>query len=305
MRRIARISLVAFLTIAFGGCASLPSTHATSEPTPSAIDAAIITVLPEEYHAVVGKIENVRPVIEPNGEPNVYVWVTGEIPSASGTRRVVVAMAGEAGEVSGALVTQSTIDRWKPRHVLLVGIAGGLDESIRLGDVVISSQIWGYEHGHLGTEYDTGGVYFFQSDGLLLDAALEVGQRWQRHVSQSPPGPGIRSQVVIGKTASGNKVIENTRSTYFAQTLRLNESIVSVEMEGAGAGAAIERDHDTGGTTGFLMIRGISDLVKDTNDTHEARHGSGRNPERALWKHYAADVAASFAVALIQLEWPD
>ena len=45
-------------------------------------------------------------------------------------------LAGEAGETSGALVTRSTIARWRPRHVLLVGIAGGLSEKVRPGDVV-------------------------------------------------------------------------------------------------------------------------------------------------------------------------
>ena len=72
----------------------------------------------------------------------------------------------------------------------------------------------------------------------------------------------------------------------------------------SGAAAAVGQDHDMGGTTGFLMIRGISDLVEEEEEvgSHSER---GRNPQRDLWKEYAADVAASFAVGLIESNWPD
>jgi nucleoside phosphorylase len=245
--------------------------------------------------------------MEPGGQSNIYVWATGEIRSADERtiRRVVVAMAGEAGEVSGALVTKATIDRWNPRDVLLVGIAGGMHDSVQLGDVVISSQIWGYEHGHLGSQYDTGGMLFFQLDPTLQRAARTLGPDWIQHIEVSAPDQGAPPKVVEGKTASGNKVIENANSAYFAQALRVDTSIVSVDMEGAGVAAAIGKDHDMGGTAGFLMIRGISDLVEKKKVVGTALAEKGRNPQRDQWKKYAADVAASFAVALIESNWPD
>jgi nucleoside phosphorylase len=268
---------------------------------------AIITVLPVEYHAVLRKLENVRPVMDPDGRANVYVWATGEISSADRKmpRRLVVAMVGEAGEVPGALATKATIDYWSPRDVLLVGIAGGIHETLDLGDVVISTQIWGYEHGHLGARYDTAGVYFFQPDPALLEAAVALGPDWRQRIEVSSPGGSALSKVVEGKTASGNKVIENTNSDYFADSLRLDTSILAVEMEGAGTAATIAKDHDMGGTTGFLMIRGISDLVEKEIVKGNIPDKLTRNPQRDLWKKYAADVAASFAVGLIESNWPD
>ena len=58
---------------------------------------------------------------------------------------------------------------------LVVGIAGGIHRSVSLGDVIVSSQIWGYEHGHLGKRYDSGGELFFQPDPVLLSAARNTG----------------------------------------------------------------------------------------------------------------------------------
>jgi hypothetical protein len=54
------------------------------------------------------------------------------------------------------------------------------------------------------------------------------------------------------------------------------------------------------------MIRGISDLVEKKQGGEDGAPGEqDRNPQRDLWKRYAADVAASFAVGLIESNWPD
>jgi nucleoside phosphorylase len=307
VNRLGAILTTGWIAISLAGCSATRAFMAETETLTEAVDVAVITVLPEEYHAVLRKLENVRRVIEPDGRPNVYVWATAEMQSSDrkAPRRFVVAMAGEAGEVSGALVTKATIDRWRPRDVLLVGIAGGVHESVALGDVVISSQIWGYEHGHLGRRYDSGGVLFFQPEPTLLKAALDLGPDWRRRIDVSRPDGNAQSKVLVGKTASGNKVIETASSAYFAESLRLDESIVSVDMEGAGAAAAVGRDHDMGGTTGFLMIRGISDLIDKKERARTTPAERGRNPQRDRWKRYAADVAASFAVGLMELKWSE
>ncbi len=307
MHRIGRILIAAAVAISLSGCAMTHGSRVAAESHIEWVDVAIITVLPQEYHAVVQKLENVQLVMEPDGRSNVYAWTTGEIRSSDRKtpRRIVVAMSGESGEVAGALATKATIDRWNPRDVLLVGIAGGIHESVALGDVVISSQIWGYEHGHLGKRYDSGGELFFQPDPTLLRAARELGPDWRRHIDASAPDRDTLPKVIEGETASGNKVIENARSAYFAESVRLDTTIVSVDMEGAGAAAAIGRDHDAGGTTGFLMIRGISDLVTRSSQEESTLEQPGRNPQRGVWKRYAADVAASFAIGLIESNWPD
>jgi nucleoside phosphorylase len=296
MWRVGKILFAAWIAILLSGCMMTRGLSAGSESlaVEAQIDIAIITILPEEYHAVLGKLENVRPVIESGGRPNIYVWATGEIRSfgRATPHRIVVAMAGEAGEVSGALTTKA------------IGIAGGVHSSVALGDIVISPRIWGYEHGHLGHRYDAGGVVFFHPDPRLLEAALDLGPEWRERIEATAPDEEVFSKVVAGKTASGNKVIENASSTYFAQSLLMDTTIVSVEMEGAGVAAAVGQNHDMGGTTGFLMIRGISDLVEGKSVA--VPHGEGgRNPQRDLWKRYAADVAASFAVGLIESNWQD
>ena len=50
------------------------------------------------------------------------------------------------GRVEALNTTKDAINRWKPRYVLLVGIAGGFEENdARLGDILVSDQIIDYE----------------------------------------------------------------------------------------------------------------------------------------------------------------
>jgi len=311
VRRVELISVLLCIAVLQAGCSVVrgrigdASRITNNELAGATTDVAIITVLPDEYHAILRKLENVHHVVEPNGRVNLYVWATGEVrsPDRSETRSVVVAMAGEAGVVSGALATQATIDRWKPANVLLVGIAGGVHESVSLGDIVISSQIWGYEHGHLGTHYESGGGLFFQPDPMLEEAALRLGPDWRSRIAVTRPGPRGAPKVLAGKTASGDKVVENARSAYFAESLRIDGTVMAVEMEGTGAAAAVGQVHDKGETTGFLMIRGISDLIFSKNREEHSRLELGRNPQRGEWKSYASDVAASFAIGLVESYW--
>jgi len=71
--RISAILTTAWFTISLVSCSTMRGATADSEALAAQVDVAIITVLPEEYHAVLRKLENVRHVIEPDGRANVYV----------------------------------------------------------------------------------------------------------------------------------------------------------------------------------------------------------------------------------------
>ena len=65
-----------------------------------------------------------------------------------------------------------------------------------------------------------------------------------------------------------------------------------VEMEGAGAAAAIDQAGSQGIPTRFMMIRGISDLPR-------AKGVNKGIKERDAWKAYASNAAAAFVMGWI------
>jgi nucleoside phosphorylase len=95
-------------------------------PNPS-IDIVILTVLNEEYQAVRSRLQNIVPARTTGTLPSLFAEIIGEIGDASTGRPYIVllAMIGRVGTSQGAVAAQHIIERWRPRYVLFVGIAGG------------------------------------------------------------------------------------------------------------------------------------------------------------------------------------
>jgi adenosylhomocysteine nucleosidase len=292
----ALIALCALL----GGCASLGGAPGR-EP---AIDIAIITVLEPEYEAVTARVENLSPV--EGAEAKRYGWKRGEIESNTYDRayQVIVARTGKKGEVAGALATRAAIARWNPRHVLLVGIAGGVGGSAAVGDVVLPDPVWAYEMGHLTYNFQPELGSQYPPDPTLLRAALAVQTHWVHGIRAEPPGELPMFSVVSGPIASGNKVIESKGSVLYSDLVRAEPGFIAVEMEGAGAAAAVVDATDEGYDVGFMMVRAVSDVIRATPEGEVVEGENYVDPERETWRDYAADVAAAFAEALIRDHWP-
>jgi nucleoside phosphorylase len=285
----------------------MPRAQASTAPFPPQVDVAIVTILPEEYEAVKRRLKNVRRDPGTKDQPNQYAWVVGEIEAAhEGTYQVVLAMTVNAGSTTASLGTGKTIARWCPRYVLLVGIAGGLPrDQLGLGDVVVSKQIVSYEYGkvHDGA-FNPRPDFVYQVDGPLLRSALSLGEtNWRSKLGRRPATEGRKSKVFVGMVGSGEKVIDDRSAEFFASVERLFSKLMAVEMEGSGAATAIQEARDEGRAVGFLMIRGISDMPPDRKPAQRKKDGPPAS-DRDLWKSYAANAAASFAVTFISQAWP-
>ena len=265
------------------------------------VDIAIVTVIAEEYRAMVTKLDTKEVPQACPSCANRYAWVGARIPSLEHRQsyRIVIGMAGEAGIVSGALAVQRAITRFRPRYVLLVGVAGGMPNRVRQGDVLLATSIWNYDYGAVDTEFHPRHDFTFRSDGRLLAAALALSTPWQDRIAKESPEPDYRPERYAGRFGSGNKVIEYMGSSFVNSIMEVNASIDGVEMEGAGAAAAIEAATAQGINVGFLMIRGISDVPQQVDPV------LGDKKDREKWKLYAADAAASYTLSLIEHNWPE
>jgi nucleoside phosphorylase len=288
------------LSAMLGGCVGLDA----SPGRPPAIDIAILTVLEPEYEAVAARLEDLSPV--EGAEAQRYRWMRGEIRSRvyENSYHVVVGMAGNKGEVAGALSTRAMIARWSPRYVLLVGIAGGVGGSARLGDVVLPDPIWDYEVGHLADDFMPKLGARYAPDPALLRAALAVRSDWTHGIRAEPPAPIAEPRVVSGPIASGNKVIESKSSVLYSDIVRAEPDIIAVEMEAAGAAAAVIDATDEGYNVGFMMIRAVSDVIRAKPEGDVVEGAEYVDPERERWRDYASDVAAAYAAAMIRHHWP-
>lgn len=275
----------------------------TTEPATAAaedVDVAILTVLPEEYQAVCDQFAALRP--PHGGAANIYAWQIGKVacPRLGGAYTVSVGMMGRAGTPLSALAAVDAVQRWKPRYIFFVGIAGGLT-GLSKGDVVIADVIYGYEYGKIEQVFAPRNNWTYKTDlGLLTGAnAYALQPRWRDRVKVQPPA-ATTAKVTAGEVASGDKVIDDPTNAFFAEVLKRWPKVKAVEMEGAGVGAAIEQAQALGVPVGFMMIRGISDLPRPP----QADEPRG-TVERDNWKPYASGTAAAFTMGWIEHGLPE
>jgi adenosylhomocysteine nucleosidase len=86
---------------------------------------AVLAALEEEAHAMVRHL----PRSETIG-PRLSIWEGDQ----------VVVVVGGVGKVAAALATQFACDVFKPRCVISIGLAGGLDKSAKPGQVVVATR---------------------------------------------------------------------------------------------------------------------------------------------------------------------
>ncbi len=254
------------------------------------MDFAILCPIPEEWESICRILNSVRTPPD-KSLPTKLGCVAG--------LRVVCVNSGK-GEGATAACLQSVLLEWRPRWVLLVGIAGGFPEAgIHKGDVIIARYIYNFDFGKL-----TCGKFFrrpdydFPADRRLLAYAELVmraeGDPWKRFITAQRPDEQnvLATRAHDGYIASSSKVVDDPDIEFFKAVKNTIPEVHGVEMEASGAGAAIALEKSRR-PVGFLMIRGISD-----EPLHNLEPNLGTK-ERSRWKLYAADVASAFVHELI------
>jgi nucleoside phosphorylase len=278
------------------------------------VDIAIVTVLREEYAAVHAQLEAPRPVVPTDEFPNQHAWVISSItaPGREAPYQVVLAR-GQKGREGALIAARNTIDAFQPAYVLLVGIAGGLSDRLRLGDVVVSNRIYGYGYGKVdrGSFHPRSDWNYPTDPGVAITAdSMDDNHPWWPE-SITVPAPGThgttdhRPNVVVGPVASGDQVVDDLSGPMFREVLAAWPDLVAVEMESLGTFLAADDARQRARPAAFATIRGISDLPRDKGTGTAGNTGEpGENEERNLWKEYAAAAAAALTVQAIKLAWP-
>jgi nucleoside phosphorylase len=239
-----------------------------------------MTALPVEFQAVREHMVDVTERIHPAGT----MFYIGRLPGAR--RRVALVEVGP-GNRDAAVVTERAISFLQPEFPLellvFVGIAGGLQSDIALGDVVVPPHIHAY---HGGME-DNDGFHArprgWDVSHHLLQRAKDVARcdTWWKCLSDVSQSVGVHFRPI----AAGDVVV-NSRESRTARLIRRHyNDAAAVEMESAGFANASQLNE----SLPFIVVRGISDSAN--GDKYTTDRAGGQPP--------AARHAAAFAVALL------
>lgn len=248
-------------------------------------DFAVITALPEEAKAVVGRLENCQVCRFEQEDIRTFHLGTVPIQRADQVYHVVVVQLPTMGPVSAANAVTDTIVRWKPRFILMVGIAGGIpQDDLDLGDVVVADQIIGYEYSKITDEGIKPRDRVYPTSALLLDRIRNFwDESWTQQINVPRPGNAKRSRPksFVGPIASGNKVVASTK--FRQQLVKRWPKLIGLEMEGEGVFAAA---FDRPQIPATLVIRGICDMADERKSDD--------------WQAYAAHAVAAFTISFLK-----
>jgi nucleoside phosphorylase len=245
------------------------------------VEVVILTVIPAELKAVyrVLQIDHKSREKAPDGT----VYFRGAVRSGLVGRDYIVALTciGSAGTAGAAAATAGAITRYGPRAVLLAGIAAGIRDKIRIGEVVLSDRVVAYESAaltrsangatvHPRPEIDRAPHTMIQDAVSYRPEPARLQHAFERAGGVIPSAPDsseheFRSHVAstitarLGTIASGEKLLRDPAKLLAVR--KLHDKVEVGEMEAAGIVDGCRR-----GAVPWLVIRGISDFGDQLKD---------------------------------------
>ncbi len=275
-------------------------------------DVGIVVALNEEFRELYRHLSAVDPIKDDETETYYYFFTFPGLPDSPPYSCVSV-LAGDKGNVKAALVTHKLQSRWHVRTVVSVGIAGGLDADVKLGDVVAVSLADNYIEGSKAiTASDPNNFEFvpsgepFRPTSSLVEACKNYEFAchheyllWQEQCPQFlatiMPNDQIDAltknnllrvspELKTGHMASGPTV---GSSIHFKNWLKARDrSYLALDMETGGVLWAI---YDAARSTDSIALRGISDFADERKkDLDNIGNGTVRqyamhNALQVLW----------------------
>jgi len=153
--------------------------------------------------------------------------------------------------INAAMTTQFLIDRYDPVRVLFSGIAGGIDSSVAIGDIVVCSRWVPHEYGYWGKEGlklegtevwvpvqdSVVPMLAFPKDSVLCGLAADLADD---SLAFEVIG-GRRPRLMVGGVgASGNSFIDSEEKRLWLSR-EAGAWVVDMESGGGGAGVSGER----------------------------------------------------------------
>ncbi|MEO7160211.1 MAG: 5'-methylthioadenosine/adenosylhomocysteine nucleosidase [Polaromonas sp.] len=215
---------------------------------------AILSALPQEQRGLIELLQQPRKVIHASRD----FWL-GDLHG----QPVVLALS-KIGKVAAATTTTALIERFCVRRIVFTGVAGGLGQGVKVGDVVVATDFVQHDldASPLFPRYEVPlyGKTRFYSDTALSALLFEASCGALAH--ESLAAHGFRDACVHqGLIASGDRFVCGAEESRILRNLMLDagHEVLAVEMEGA-AVAQVCMDHGVP----FAVMRTVSDRADDS-----------------------------------------
>lgn len=239
-------------------------------------DVLVLTALDVELAAAKQALGVAADAEHATTENGLHIWKAPVTTRGGKTASCVVACFAGAGNVDAASVTSMLLGELKPANVMMLGIAAGLREKCKLGEVVLAERVVAYDGAALiaGGEVEQRpeitrlnmrvrqdvASYLSNRESVvtrLKESYKALGIVFPKNVEAGPVAEGVMPKTAT--VASGEKLLRDPDK--FLALRELHGKTEVAEMEGAGLFAACANFGKP-----VLMVRGISDFGDSKKD---------------------------------------
>lgn len=214
--------------------------------------------------------------------------------SSSKNLQVVATTSTSMGLTAAAIATTHLVLQFRPRIVVMIGIAAGTRGGDRqLGDVLVADPSVDYNSGKVAL---SNGIREFLPDPYPIGLNPRLRSLLQKYrASDNQMLASIRarwkgvlpvgtSRIHIGPVGAADQVIDDP--TRIIEIQRNWRKLIGVEMETYGVYRACHESPDP--KPRFVSFKAVCDFAAEKTDS---------------WQPYAAFIAAEFAVNFLKTEW--
>jgi nucleoside phosphorylase len=187
--------------------------------------AVILTALQLEIKAVTAHLQNIYEVED--GAHNIYDC--GDF-IANGRRWSVAVLECGPGNQRAAIAAAFAKTQFDPDVLIFVGVAGGV-KNLRLGDVVASTKVYGYQSGKSKQGFQPRPEIALSDHGLEQRAkATARRDGWLNRLLVRPP-PDCVPSATVGPIAAGDEVVADDSGETYLRISQMYGDALAIDME--------------------------------------------------------------------------
>lgn len=195
---------------------------------------ALIGAMKEEVEMLLSRMENVTETKKAG-----ILYREGQFYN----KQVVVCMTG-VGKVNAAVCTQQLIESFHVDAIIFTGVAGALDPSLEIGDLVVSTECLQHDMDVTALGFKRGIIPYQEDSVFVADAKLV-------NLAKASCDKLFPGRAVLGRVLSGDQFVANPE---VVSMLQREFEGACVEMEGS-AVAQVCAMHNIP----YVVIRSMSD----------------------------------------------
>lgn len=260
-------------------------------------DVGVVCALEEpEFSAVMECLDGQLTWTEiDDNNSSIHVYRRCELKTVDGgILRIVGTTASSMGLTAAAIVTTQLVLKYRPRLVVMIGIAAGTKPgAMHFGDILVADPSIDYNSGKIA---EVDGVREFFPDSYPLGLHPRLRSVVRKYVGRNHPilnsiklrhksiAPQDQLRVHLGPFGTGDQVVDDGKR--IEEIRSLWRKLIGIDMETYAVYRACDEAPEP--QPRVVSFKSICDFAASKSDS---------------WQRYAACVAADFAFEFLRHEW--